>query len=195
MKLNFDLIPRWFGKKIPLTDADLSTHATTVKQPIEELKQEEWKFDPEEQLSPHFKLKELVRTNHRELDNTPSKEVVDRLRILCIEFLEPLRAKFGPLYINSGYRSPAVNKVIKGSKTSAHMDGCAADIDPLREGVTTRDMVLWLRDESGLEYDQVIDEYAGATSNWLHLGMKQPNRTKPRRETLLFKDGKYTIFS
>ena len=109
-------------------------------------------------------------------------------------FLEPLRAKFGPLYINSGYRSPAVNTAIGGSKTSAHMSGCAADIDPLTQGVTTREMVLWLRDESGLDYDQVIDEYAGKTSNWLHLGMKQPTRTTARKETLLFKDGKYSVF-
>ena len=74
------------------------------------------------------------------------------------------------------------------------MDGCAADIDPITKGVTTRDMVLWLRDESGLDYDQVIDEYAGKTSNWLHLGMKKPGMKKARKETLLFRDGKYSLF-
>lgn len=190
MKFSFDKL---FGKKTQPTDNDLMLHATTVKQPIEEPKKE-WKFDPEELLSPHFKAKELVRTGQRKLDNTPPEEVVDRLRYLCVTFLEPLREKFGPLYINSGYRSPAVNKAIGGSKTSAHMHGCAADIDPLKDGVTVRDMVLWLRDESGLDFDQIIDESAGPNSSWLHLGMKKPGVTTARKEALLFRSGKYSVF-
>ncbi len=193
MKLS-DLNPFKSKNQTSVTDNDLLLHASTVKLPIEEPKKE-WKFDPEEQLSPHFKAKELVRTGQRNLDNTPPKEVVDRLRILCVTFLEPLRVHFGPLYINSGYRSPEVNTAIGGSKTSAHMFGCAADIDPLKEGVTVRDMVLWLRDESGLDFDQIIDESAGPNSSWLHLGMKKPDASKPRKEALLFRSGKYSIFS
>lgn len=168
---------------------------TTQPEPAKPVIVEPKTVDLEQYLSPHFKLKELVRTSHRELDNTPTEEVIERLKTLCVDFLEPLRAKFGPLYINSGYRSLEVNTAIGGSKTSAHMYGCAADIDPMAKGVTTRDMVLWLRDESGLNYDQVIDEYAGKTSNWLHLGIAKPNqKSGPRKETLLFKDGKYSVF-
>jgi hypothetical protein len=73
------------------------------------------------------------------------------------------------------------------------MFGCAADIDP-PDGVTVRDMVLWLRDESGLDYDQIIDESAGPNSSWLHLGMKKPDMNKARKEALLYRSGKYSLF-
>jgi hypothetical protein len=55
-------------------------------------------------------------------------------------------------------------------------------------------MVKWIRDESGLNYDQVIDEYS-STANWLHIGMLRPNHEiAPRKQVLLFKEGKYFVF-
>lgn len=145
-------------------------------------------------LSPHFQLKELIRTSHRKIDNTPTPEVLIRLKKLALEFLEPIREKFGPLYITSGYRSPALNKAIKGSKTSAHMFGCAADFMPFDKQTTSKDVVLWIKN-SNLAFDQVIDEYAGNTSNWVHIGMLKPDQgSMPRKEALLYKDGKYSVF-
>ncbi len=108
-------------------------------------------------LSEHFTLEEMTATSHREIVNTPLPEHVQNLRKLCGEFLEPLRLRFGPLRINSGYRSPALNADIPGSaRDSAHSYGCAADIAP-PNGTAVRDMLLWIRDESGLDVDQVID--------------------------------------
>lgn len=144
-------------------------------------------------LSPHFQLKELIRTSHREIDNTPSKEIIERLTTLATEFLEPIRDQFGPIIVTSGYRCPELNKAIGGSKTSAHMDGCAADFMPFNKQFTSRDVVQWVIG-SGLDFDQIIDEYGGKTSNWVHIGMRRPNAGPARKEALLYKDGKYSVF-
>jgi len=151
-------------------------------------------MDLREKLSPHFRLYEMVRTSHRYFDNNPTPEVIDRLRILCLHFLETIRKRFGPLRINSGYRCPDLNTAIGGSKASAHIYGCAADFVPINDH-NTSEIVDWVVDESGLGFDQVIDEYS-STSNWVHLGMVRPvgNKT-PRRQALTMRQGKYTPFA
>jgi uncharacterized protein YcbK (DUF882 family) len=43
------------------------------------------------------------------------------LEYLCRTFLEPLRAKFGPVHVNSGYRTPTYNREIGGATNSFHI--------------------------------------------------------------------------
>ena len=140
------------------------------------------------QLSKHFSLRELVVTSSRTIDNRPTQEIVDRLQVLCEQFLEPVRNQFGAIRVNSGYRCPELNKSIGGSLNSSHMFGCAADIFPLVKGVGIKDIILWVRDKSGLWFDQIIDE-ASSTAIWCHIGMPVP-----RKQILLFRNGSYTKF-
>jgi hypothetical protein len=180
------------AKMLVLGPKGLEIDTVTVTPTQQEVKPVE--IDLNMYLSPHFQLKELVVTSHREVDNRPTPEVLERLKTLCTDFLEPIRKQFGPLIISSGYRCPDLNAKIGGAKDSAHMYGCAADFVPFNKQYTTRDVVMWVKN-STLEFDQVIDEYAGKTSNWIHIGMLRPNKNpKPRKEALLFKDGKYTVF-
>ncbi len=117
--------------------------------------------------------------------------IVDRLTYLCVQFLEPIRARFGPIRVNSGYRSPGVNAAVGGAPTSAHQFGCAADIDAINPAIQPRDIVSWIVKESGLDYDQVIEEYT-STASWTHIGMLRPGyELVPRKQALLFKGGKY----
>lgn len=150
-------------------------------------------MDLSTRLSPHFTLRELVTTSHRMIDNRPhDPDIVVRLRALCLNYLEPVRRIFGPLYVSSGYRCPALNGKIGGSKTSAHMFGCAADFVSAY-GTATTEIVRWIAD-SNLDFDQVIDEHS-STSDWVHLGMLRPiGRETPRREALTMRLGKYTPF-
>lgn len=145
-------------------------------------------------LSAHFTLGELIRTSQRGIDNLPNEAVLAELIDLCENFLEPIRDEFGPLIVSSGYRSPELNAAVGGSKSSAHMFGCAADFVPYKSKYTTRDVVLWVV-ESDLDFDQVIDEYGNNTSNWVHLGKtKPPKKLQPRREALTYRNKKYTKF-
>jgi len=150
-------------------------------------------IDIDQRLSPHFTLRELVVTHHRHLDNTPTPEVIERLARLCVAFLEPVRKRFGPLYVTSGYRSPEVNRAVGGSKVSAHQYGCAADFVSMN-GHSTIAIVDWVVDVSGLPFDQVIDEYS-STSNWVHLGAVRPvGRQTPRHEAMTMRGGVYAPF-
>ena len=79
-------------------------------------------------LSEHFSLGELTKTNVKGINNEPPHAAVLNLKNLCENWLEPLRQAQGPIVINSGFRSEAVNKAIGGVKGSNHLTGCAVDI-------------------------------------------------------------------
>lgn len=140
-------------------------------------------------LSPHFKLSELVNTptgRSKGLANDPTPEIEASLEKLCKEALEPIREICGPLKINSGYRSDAVNKAVGGSTTSAHSYGLAADLHPLK--VTWKecmDKTLAAK----IKLDQIIFEHT-----WVHVGLGHPKIKGQRGQalTMFVKDGKTT---
>lgn len=142
---------------------------------------------PDRPLSPNFMLSEMVNSNTaraKGLSNDPSPEVVANLELLCKEALEPIRTLVGPLKINSGYRSEEVNKAVGGSKGSAHCQGHAADLNPVKcNWKQLMDAVV----ESDLELDQIIYEHT-----WVHVGHLHPKTGKKRGDTLAMfkKNGK-----
>lgn len=150
-------------------------------------------------IGPHFTLTELTfSSTHPLIPNVPSLEVLAALETLVVDFLEPVRAKFGPLVVHSAYRGETLNKLVGGVPTSAHCFGAAADFtvagvlpdDPDR-GVTT--IVRWIATESGLPYDQVIDESAGG-ARWCHLGMAYKLHSTPRKQAFVYNGRGYTVF-
>ena len=78
-------------------------------------------------LGKYFTLMELTQTSTG-LVNYPNQDEIDNLKLLVDNVLDPAREEFGNIiHIESGYRSPLVNRHIGGSTTSAHMTGRAAD--------------------------------------------------------------------
>ena len=73
------------------------------------------------QLTPHFSLAELTTTKQK-MDNTPSKEIVEVLRTTAF-YMEKVREILGnvAITINSGYRSPDVNRAVGGTSNSSHI--------------------------------------------------------------------------
>ena len=121
-------------------------------------------------LSANFSLNELTKSetgSRNGIFNTPSALVIEKLQALTDNILQPLRDKFGPVIVTSGYRSPEVNKAIGGSTTSHHCFGYAADFEVL--GMDNRELALYIRDN--LKYTQLILEFyqSGiADSGWCH---------------------------
>lgn len=128
-------------------------------------------------LSPHFTLAEMVKSSvalRKGLDNTPPPEVIANLKALCENVLEPVRSHFGMVTINSGYRSPAVNRAA-GSKTSKsqHVSGHAADFEC--PGTANAQVADWIR--RMLKFDQLILEFhtpGDPHSGWVHVSWAGP---------------------
>lgn len=143
-------------------------------------------------VSRYFTLDEAQTTSFRQYDNTIPYDYRMNLDRLCLDHLDKIRERFGPLRINSLYRSPEVNAAVGGSPSSAHLEARAADLVPLAAGVSIAQIVRWVRDESGLPFDQIIDE-KGKGPGWLHYGISRIGRT-PRRQALRMRDGIFTPY-
>ena len=129
------------------------------------------------QISAHFALSEFETTSTG-LPNKVPDALIPKLQDLCEHVLDPVRAHFGkPVRINSGYRSPAVNKAVGSSPESDHVKGAAADIEV--DGVSNLEVARWIRDN--LSYKQLILENhtpGKPSSGWVHVAYIAGNKAK-----------------
>lgn len=128
------------------------------------------------QLSEHFTLEEFTRSSDATkfgIDNTPGPEHLANLRETAAVF-EKIRALLGdrPIRITSGYRSPALNKKVKGTATSAHPQGLAGDFH--HPDFTPLECARRIR-ASSLQFDQVILETSRGV---VHVGIGPGKRRK-----------------
>jgi hypothetical protein len=119
------------------------------------------------QFTKNFSLYELLLTSHRRFDEeqyNPPAEVIENLRALCVNVLQPLRdALNSPVNLNSGYRCPSLNQAIGGARNSQHMTGHAADIIDLNNG---NENLFKKIKQLNLPFDQMIDEF---DFRWVHV--------------------------
>ena len=134
-------------------------------------------------LTEHFTVEEMIVSPTAKklgLSNVPTAEHIENMRYCCEKILEPVRAKFGPVTINSSYRAPLVNKAVGGSKTSQHVNGQAIDFEV--KGVDNKKVADWVADN--LEFDQVILEFYAAgdkNSGWVHASIKKEGGNRKQR--------------
>ena len=135
------------------------------------------------QLTEHFTLGEMIvspTAKRLGIPNTPTPAHIENMRYCCEKILEPVRAKFGPVTINSSYRAPLVNKAVGGSATSQHVNGQAIDFEV--KGVDNKKVADWVADN--LEFDQVILEFYAAgdkNSGWVHASIKKEGGNRKQR--------------
>ena len=85
---------------------------------------------PDARLSDNFWLREFLRSEeHPGLAQqlNPSLEVQARLELLSRSLLQPVRDRWGPWVITSGFRSAALNAAVGGAQGGDHRHGMAAD--------------------------------------------------------------------
>ena len=125
----------------------------------------------------YFTIRELTRSataTAEKIDNTPSQAVVDKLTALIENVLDPLREAWGaPIIVTSGYRSPALNRAVKGVPTSQHVLGEAADIHTVSDTKEDNKKLYELIKKLKLPVDQCINEY---DYNWIHVSYGPRNR-------------------
>ena len=125
-------------------------------------------------LSKNFTLAEYTKSqtalrNH--IDNTPNEQHLEAAKELFDKVVQPVRDRFGPTVINSGYRGPELNERVGGSPSSQHCLGEAVDIEC--PGVANYDVAMWIAKNT--EFDQVILEFYEPgipDSGWVHVSYK-----------------------
>lgn len=126
-------------------------------------------------ITKDFTYKEFWKSNtalRYEIDNSSTdKKILNSIKILTENILQPLRDEFGKIRITSGYRGYQLNKLVGGSKTSYHVLGMAADIEPLEENVTLIDLIEWIR--YNCKYSELIAEYF--PEGWVHVAYNEGN--------------------
>ena len=137
-------------------------------------------MNKQEKLSEHFTLEELTKTIVK-LDNVPNETQVKNLKRLC-RWLEQLRKrwndKYGggndPIIINSGFRSPEVNKAVGGWAQSNHLHGCAVDIRcmNLEQAFRYASLLLDISDITHEDFDELIIERSRLGNYWIHFAVR-----------------------
>ena len=142
-------------------------------------------------LSKNFALSEMVKSATAErlnVDNSPSDIHLVNLTHLAINILQPVRNQFGVITINSGYRSPALNAKVGGSKTSQHCNGQAAVFESF--STPNPDLAKWIA--KNLEFDQLILEFydgKNPNSGWVHCSYNLMGNRKKILTALKTKNG------
>ena len=140
-------------------------------------------------LSEHFGLAELCKTKTG-IDNVPNEAQVENLKRVC-QWLEQLRRRWNNLYgegddpiiINSGFRSPEVNKAVGGVPTSNHLTGCAVDIRciGMEQALRYASILLDISDLNNEDFDELLIEQK-AHVVWIHFAVRPSGN---RRRTSL----------
>lgn len=132
-------------------------------------------------LSKNLSLSEVTKSQQAiklGISNEPTPEHLENLKLLAEKVFQPIREHFGvPIFISSGYRSEALNKAVKGSKTSQHCKGEAIDIDMDGTSVSNADVFEFIQDN--LEFSQLIAEFPkNGNPSWVHVGYDKNNLKK-----------------
>ena len=136
-------------------------------------------------LSKNLSLNEVIKSNtaeRRGIDNNPNETHLANLKYLAEQVFQPIRDHFGvPIYISSGYRSPALNEVIGGSPRSFHSHGMALDLDQdgRNKGVSNADVFFFIKEN--LPFSELIWEFGTEDNpNWVHVAIAKGRESEKK---------------
>jgi zinc D-Ala-D-Ala carboxypeptidase len=135
-----------------------------------------------ENISDHISYEEAINSAtalRKKIDNTPSAETLERMKVVAEVCFEPARKWYGkPLKVNSFYRSVDLNREVGGSATSQHCKGEAIDITAGSKAENKK-LFDWMK--ANLLFDQLINEY---DYTWIHVSFRLGDN---RNQTLIVK--------
>lgn len=131
-------------------------------------------------MGKYFTIEELCKSNTasaRGIKNEPNLRQKQNLEDLIENILDPLREAYGkPIYVNSGFRSRALNIAVKGATKSEHLSGQAVDID-VHSWQGNKELFELIQ-KLNLPFRQLIDE---KNLSWIHVSY---NKNDIKRQVL-----------
>jgi len=128
-------------------------------------------------ISKYISFKEAIKSQtavRYGIDNSPANDLhLKSMKNVATKIFDPTREHFGvPIGVSSFYRSPALNKKLRGSKNSQHCVGEAIDIDAdMFGGVTNKEIFDYIR--NNFEFHQLIHEFGtDEEPAWVHVGLR-----------------------
>lgn len=144
-------------------------------------------------LAKNFTLNELIKSSTADrmgISNWPEDDHhLVNLTNVANHILQPVRDEFGATRVNSGYRSPKLNKAVGGSDRSQHCHGEAADFECSKVG--NFKLAQWIANT--LDFDQLILEFyeqGKPSSGWVHCSYKSDGSNRKKVMTALRVNGK-----
>lgn len=130
-----------------------------------------------EKITKNFTYGEMIKSSTAKrlgINNIPPNDKIwKNLELLVINCLQPIRDKFGPIKITSGYRSPELCVAIGSSINSNHTRGQAADIEPFYN-VSLIEILNYVY--KNINFRELILEYP--TDGWLHITYRENGNNK-----------------
>ena len=96
-------------------------------------------------LSENFTLQELTKSDtaiRLGIPNEPNSDQITKLQKLCETLLQPVRDKYGPVIVTTGYRSPDLCLKKGSSVDSQHAKAEAVDFEV--PGTENADLAYWI---------------------------------------------------
>ena len=137
----------------------------------------------------YFTIDELCASEtakKNNIDNSPAPAISDNLQALIDNVLDPAREEFGStVWVNSGYRSKQLNRLVGGTNNSQHTTGQAADITTKTKEGNQKLFTILIQQNN---YDQIIWEGGGS---WIHVSYN-PNGQNRKQILAQNNNGTYT---
>ncbi len=130
-------------------------------------------------MGKYFTIGELVASDtarQQGIDNAPPPDTKRALSCLITNLLDPIRESWGrPINVNSGFRSPTLNRIVGGAASSQHVKGEAADITAGDQATNKQlfDLIVRMNAAGEISFDQLIWEKGDAIGpRWIHISYK-----------------------
>jgi len=128
-----------------------------------------------QRISTFFTMGEAIHSDYAKkhgIDNYPRSTAIEKNIIYTAQRMDKIRRLLNrPIIVSSWYRSPRVNQGVRGSQTSAHLDGLAVDF-ALKKGQGKQEVQ---RLKKRAKYDQLIYYPRG---NRVHIGFRKDGKNE-----------------
>lgn len=127
----------------------------------------------DERITQGFMLSEFLQSDTATrlgIDNTPKPTELQNVRAILAPGMQRVRdLLFRAVFITSGYRSPDLNRAVRGAASSAHLHGLAADFKCPGYGPPIVIARYLVQHATEIGYEQLIQE-----GDWVHVAFPAP---------------------